>query len=582
MRNGLLLIFLKRYLKKYWVIFIIFAFFGLMSAKQFDKSITPIYQSTAIMFIATPISGSASANDLSPNSAINGLAQGSSFSLQRVLSYANILNSEANLLPVIDRLKLNISFEDLASQVTTTVDPNTVLIKVTVSNPSAKSAKEIVDAVASQFSKTAKSLEILDSQEALSPVKVSTVQYGQLPNSPTSPKKSRDSLIGLVLGLALGAALIRIFGLLDRRVKNDSQLGGIPLLGTIRFDSQFKTQPTIANLNTHAERAESFRAIRGNINFLRGGRKDFIVVVTSTLPKEGKSTTSLNLGLTFAMAGISTIIIESDMRRPSISGYCVADNITFQKDSNGGLSELLSAPVPINIKSLRNHVNVVVKQPKLAIMFAGKTPPNPSELMASERMSKLLDVAASFCEIVIVDTPPVGLVSDAAGIASKAAARILLVAAGQTKVEEFKVAIRVMENIGEGFDGVILNKIPKKRNNEYGYAGDTYGGYATLSHDYMNKKYTGYYDVKAENAPELTHKKSLFKFILGEFARIDTHVKKITYSIWKNSFWSPKFRNSEITSSKNSPESSFVATELEIIKNRSEAKVKTTSRRKIL
>jgi capsular exopolysaccharide synthesis family protein len=394
---------------------------------------------------------------------------------------------------------------------------------------------------------TALVLEIVDDIGLNSPVKVTIVQEGEISEVPFTPKRARDSLIGLILGLGFGAAFIRLFGLLDRRVKNETHLEGIPLLGTVRFDSHFQEHPTIANLETYSERVESFRAIRGNINFLRKGKGNFVLLVTSTLPKEGKSTTSINLGISFAKAGIKTLIIESDMRKPSIASYCRDSNIAVIGNELGGLSGLLSSPTPITSTNIGKFSLKLSDLGSLRILTAGKVPPNPSELMSGTRMLKLLDVAAKNYDLVIVDTPPVGLVSDATGIAAAVTARVVLVAAGQTKVEEFRVALRVMENVGQKFDGVILNKIPRKRNQEYGYGDLSYGGYSQLNNDYLSEKYSGYYD----GSKDVSDSKTSLSFI-GDLFRYPI-VKISSFLFGSRKVVRTKLRNLLKRSVKNPP-----------------------------
>ncbi|MFM9099721.1 MAG: YveK family protein, partial [Actinomycetota bacterium] len=194
-------------------------FLGLLISFLVTMSMTPIYKSSAQLFVSTP----ASAVDIS------ALLTGSSFSQQRVKSYAQIINSPVNLSPVVEELKLKMSAEELSENITASAPLDTVLISLTVSDTNPKRAARIANAVAQQFGITVKSLE-LQEIDTESPIKVSIAKFAVPPSAPASPKKTVNYLLGLMLGFGLGFGIASLRKLLDNTVKSEDDLGDIPLL----------------------------------------------------------------------------------------------------------------------------------------------------------------------------------------------------------------------------------------------------------------------------------------------------------------------------------------------------------------
>ena len=231
---------------------------GIIVSVAITFSMTPMYQATSQIFVSTP----ASSLDIS------ALATGSSFSQQRVKSYAQIINGPATLQPVIDSLELDETAYSLSKRVTASAPLDTVLITLKVSDESAILAAKIANAVARQFSITVASLEISQSGSGNSPVKVSTVKDAVTPTSPSSPKKALNLALGVLLGLGLGLALSIIRQIFDTTVKTEEDLMGLTLLSAIPFDKEAETKPLLTQLGRYASRAESYRQLRTNLQFV--------------------------------------------------------------------------------------------------------------------------------------------------------------------------------------------------------------------------------------------------------------------------------------------------------------------------
>ena len=440
---------------------------GVGTAAAVTFTATPQYAASAQIFVSTP----ASALD------ITALASGSSFSQQRVKSYAQIMNGPATLQPVINSLKLNTTVAALAKRVTASAPLDTVLITIKVTDPSPERAAAIANAVAAQFAVTVGALEV-SQVDSGSPVKISTVISATPPTSPSSPKKALNLALGLLLGLGLGFGIATLRQIFDNTVKNEEHLAGNSLLAAIGFDDEAEKKPLVTDIGRYASRAESFRQLRTNLQFIRAEDPPKVIAISSALPNEGKSSGAINLAITMTQAGFSVALVEADLRRPRVGGY-----LGYEK-TREGLTDLLTGRVELEAI---DSIMLPWGQHGLKVLAAGRIPPNPAELLNSGAMGRLLKSLRMKFDYVIIDCPPLLPVTDAAVIASQADGVLLIIRAGSTKVTQFKGAVDSITAVGSTVLGVVLNMIPKSRSgDEYGYRygssyyyGNKYGSYAS-------------------------------------------------------------------------------------------------------
>jgi polysaccharide biosynthesis transport protein len=425
---------------------------GLIVAAAITFTTTPLYQSQAEIFVTTP----AAALDIS------ALATGSSFSQERVKSYVQIVNSPKTLKPVIARLGLKMDASKLSSMITATAPLDTVLILLTVTDTDPKRAAEIANAVADQFGVTVGDLE-LNGIGVNSPVKVSTVKDAIPASSPSSPKKTINFALGLMLGFGLGIGLASLRKLLDNSIKNEDDLQGTPLLAAIGFDEIADEKPLITQLQRYAVRTESFRTLRTNLQFLSPDSHPQVIVVTSALPNEGKTTSSINLAISLAQAGAKVVLVEADLRRPKVPLYLEMSSMSE------GLSELISGSKKLTLQGIRSLLHPY-ESTGLKVLLSGKIPPNPAELLSSNKFEEVIAMLRKQFEYVIIDCTPLLPVTDAAIVSAKADGCVLVVHAGATKRPHFIGSRDVVKAVGSVILGVILNKIPESSlEYEYGY-----------------------------------------------------------------------------------------------------------------
>lgn len=203
--------------------------------------------------------------------------------------------------------------------------------------------------------------------------------------------------------------------------------------------------------------AESYRTLRTNIEYSIIDEKNKVILVTSSEPGEGKTTTSGNIALALAQSDKKVIIVDCDLRKPSI-------HKRFKLSNEVGLSEVILGKESITFAGQKYSDN-------LTVLTSGKIPPNPSEMLASKNMTSLVEALKKVFDYVILDTPPVLAVTDAQIIATKADGVVLVVRAEKTKKDTVKSALELLKKVNANILGTVLNGTEMKKDNYYYYYG---------------------------------------------------------------------------------------------------------------
>ena len=448
-----------RILRKRWLSIAIMTALGVALAAAYSLMSPKVYQATAQNFVA--IGGT------SANAQNNVVYSGSSFTLQRVKSYVEIVDSPEVLAPVIAATGVDLTVPQLAAKVSATNPPQTVLLRVTVQDSNPNQARELANAVATSF---ARQIEILETPEGAteSPVKVTVTSPASLPGAPISPNSRVNIVLGLLLGLGAGVAYALLREQLDTSVKGESDVSEITNktnLGMLLYDPESKSNPLVA-LNQQSIRSEGFRTMRTNLQYIDVDNPPRAVVITSSLPAEGKTTTSANLAITLAQAGQKVCLVEADLRKPKLADYLGIEGGT-------GLVDLLTGSQKLE------DVMIPWQRGLLTVIPSGPIPPNPSEILGSQQMAHLMDDLKAQFDIVVIDAPPLLPVTDAAILATSADGAILVARFGKTTKEQLRKATEVLDIVGARLLGTVLNFVPTKGSG-YGYGsnyGYGYGGY---------------------------------------------------------------------------------------------------------
>jgi succinoglycan biosynthesis transport protein ExoP len=451
---------------------------GLGAAGGITYLSTPMYEAKIQLFVSTQ----------SSDFDISALVQGSSFTQQRVKSYAQIIPSPTTLTPVVQKLQLDISAEDLSKRVKASAPLDTVLINVSVTDESPIRAARIANAIGSHFSSFVNNLELSKADNS-PPIKVSVVKSATAPESPSSPRTTLNLLLGLILGFGLGIGIAILRQLFDTTIKNESDLEQTPLLGAIGFDEEASSKPLITQLSRYGARTEAFRQIRTNIQYIRADQPPKVIAVTSAVPSEGKTSTSINLALSLAQSGFKVAFIETDLRRPKSSTY-----LGINRKVNG-LSEILTGKVSGSIEeSITSTVQSIGEDSILTFLSSGAIPPNPAELLDSKSFDTVVDFFRENFDFTILDCPPVLPVADASIVATRVDGVLVVVEAGKTRRNQFLGVREAITHVGGQILGVILNKIPHSRtSDDYGYR---YGYGYGYKRKYGGYRYSGYKSYK--------------------------------------------------------------------------------------
>ncbi len=288
---------------------------------------------------------------------------------------------------------------------------------------------------------------------------------------PVSPQPLRNGVLGFFVGLVFGLGMAFLFEYLDNTIKSTEeaeQLFGAPVLGSIPTEQFEKDESRRLTIVEHpgSRAAEAYRALRNSIDFVNFERDIKTMLVTSAAPGEGKSTVSANLAASLAMTGARVVLINCDFRRPTTDQF-------FRVDNQLGLSDVLAGRIDLQA-ALQ-----VPGDENLKVLTPGKMPPNPSELLGSEKMIALIETLKADHDWIIVDSPPLLAVADAAATA-RWTDGVLMVTRGGVSTHPAAVNARdILDKVGARILGVVVWGI-----DERGKSGGYYGGH-----------YFGYYGV---------------------------------------------------------------------------------------
>ncbi|WP_454699208.1 polysaccharide biosynthesis tyrosine autokinase [Arthrobacter humicola] len=436
-----------RILRRSWVLIVGTTLAGILIGGGTSVLTKPTYTAETQLFVAIQNSGS-----------VQELQQGNTFSQARVQSYVRTVESPLVLQPVIDTLGLAMTAEELAGNVTASTDLNTVLISISASDNSPVRAAAIAQSVADSLVRVVDNLE-RPKTGGTSPVSLSVIKPAVAPVTPSAPHTRLNLLLGLLVGLALGVVGAVLRTTLDSRIRGEAdlrQVTKVPLLGGISFDQDATRKPLLTQGEHQSQRAESFRQLRTNLQFANVSGRAKTLLVTSSLPGEGKSTTATNLAIAIAQAGQTVCLIDADLRRPMVNEY-------LGLDRNAGLTTALVGEADVND----------LLQPwgddNLYVLTSGRIPPNPSELLGAEVMHSLIMRLEQAFDTVIIDAPPLLPVTDAAVLSQHVGGVLIVVGTQKVRQHDLEKSLMALEMVGANVLGAVLNRLPPKGPDAYSY-----------------------------------------------------------------------------------------------------------------
>lgn len=290
------------------------------------------------------------------------------------------------------------------------------------------------------------------------------------PKEPILPRKKLNIILGLLMGLGLGVALAFTMDYMDDSISTlqDLEFIGLPLIATIpvikpeqagslfsrmvQFDDpevNAINERLVTHLRPRSPVSEAYRSLRTNILFTAPENPKHIILVTSSGPREGKSTSVANLAITFSQMGSKTLLIDADLRRPMLHKL-------FQVEQQPGLTNVL-----IGQKSFDESVTAVADVPNLFLLTCGINPPNPAELLGSERMHALLQQLRDQYTMILIDTPPVNAVTDPSVLARFVDGAMLVIRSAETQCGSALVAAEQLRRVEAPVLGIILNNVSR-------------------------------------------------------------------------------------------------------------------------
>ncbi|MBO0980996.1 polysaccharide biosynthesis tyrosine autokinase [Microbacterium sp. SD291] len=445
-----------RILHRNWIFLLALLLLGIGVSAAYALLTPPKYVTSTQLYVSVRTEGAATGD----------LVQGTTFARQMVTSYVDVIPTALVLDPVIEDLDLDTSVSALAQRISATTPLNTVTIDLTVTDGDPELAAAIANRTAVSFADAVQNtLEKPGADDAASPVQVTVTNPATVPARPSSPNIPLFIALGAMLGLAAGIGFALLRTVLDTRIHtlhDVEHLTDRPLLGGIAFDPDAVKRPLIVHADPRSPRSESFRTLRTNLQFLDVDGDTRTFVISSAGPGEGKSTTAANLAIALSETGARIALVDGDLRLPRVADYMAIEG-------GVGLTDVLIGRVDVADVLQKWGAN------SLYVLPSGTVPPNPSELLGSAAMSRLLKTLGEYFDVIIIDAPPLLLVTDAAVIGRKASGVLLAVASGKTRKQELTGAVRALETAGVAMLGAVVTMLPTKGPDSYGYGAYTYG-----------------------------------------------------------------------------------------------------------
>lgn len=465
-----------RVLRVYWKAIVAFTLLCTLAAAGWTVLQPKIYSSDSSGIVVTPGSDNVSLS-----------LAGDSLAKAKVKNYESVAKSRLVADRVIASLGLDTTADALLGSISVKVPLDTAEIRVTAESTDPATAQRVADAWVNGLAAQVEAIETAPAGDAgaasgasassdagapagatATAVRVLPLGKAVLPSAPTSPNLKLNLALGALVGLALGVAYAVVRRYLDRRISKAAeieQLFGVPVIGTLPVDRRLEERSTVLDAGTAARlqdaggaMAEALRELRTNLSFLDVDQPPRIIVVTSSVQSEGKSTATANLAVTMAAAGENVVVVDGDLRRPTLVDV-------FNLVPGAGVTDVLTGKA-----ELADVLQPWGALPNLSVLGSGRIPPNPSELLGSQAMKNMLAALAKDA-VVLVDAPPLLPVTDAAVLSRAADGAIVVVRTGRTTQEQLGQSLGNLEKVKGRVLGAVLNYVPTRGTDSYSYYG---------------------------------------------------------------------------------------------------------------
>lgn len=434
------------FLKYYWnkiAIVCIFTVLGLIVSIIYTFKIqTPIYEANTTLILVNN-SGEITTSDITINKNL-------------VSTYREIIKSKLILKQVIKDLKLDMEYEDLKHNVNVTSVQDTETILISVHDKDSNLARNIANQIAIVFETEIRDIYNIEN--------VSIIDEAETDDEPYNVHVIKQFVLGTGLGFFISSILIAICFYFDDTIKSEEEIEKFikkPVLGTVPKyinKANNKERDLIIYTDSKSNISEAVRTLRTNLQFSSIDKKLKTILVTSSVPSEGKSFIASNLAVSLANSGNRVLLVDCDIRKGR-------QHKIFGCPNKKGLSNLLLENVG---QVYRTYINES-KIPNLYLMFKGVTPPNPSELLNSEKNKKLIESLSNNFDIIIFDGAPISGLADSLVMSNLVDGVILVTAYKKTSKTLLNDTKKNLENVGANILGVVLNGSETYKSKYYGH-----------------------------------------------------------------------------------------------------------------
>jgi len=448
---------LEAVMKKAWLIILIAILCAAIAFAVTYFLITPEYESSAMFYVNN---SAFSVGETSLSITSSDITASKSL----VETYIVILNTRSTLTDVIDYAGVDLTYTQLKDMITAGSVNETEVFQITVTHTDPYEAQKIADAIAYILPK--KISGIIDGTSA------HIVDAAVVPSQPSSPNIAQNTIIGFLIGAMLTVGVIVLRKLFDITIRNEAdvtQMATHPILASVpdmsaaskggyyrSYDKKSqkssvrqKTPTTMVGDDISFAAAESYKLLRTKLQYSFAEEEACRVIgVSSALAGEGKSLTSVNLAFSLSQLGKRVLLIDCDMRRPSVS-------VKLPIAKSPGLSGYLSGQQPIDV--LFQHCGIAGHENAFHVLASGKIPPNPMELLSSVRMERLIEHLRSVYDYIILDLPPVDEVGDALAVAKKIDGILMVVRQDYCNRVALNMALRQFAFLDARILGIVYN-----------------------------------------------------------------------------------------------------------------------------
>ncbi|HUQ62730.1 MAG TPA: polysaccharide biosynthesis tyrosine autokinase [Acidimicrobiales bacterium] len=321
-----------------------------------------------------------------------------------------------------------------------------------------------LDALVNQQSELKRTLDTVTLQAGVNTGSATVLRAATVPTGPVKPRLNRTALVATFVGLFLGIAMALVADQLDDTVKTRHDVehaagSTVPLLAMIPLSRSTRPGEIVALTRSNSPDAEAYRSLRTSVQYHGVDHSIGCLQVTSPAASDGKTTTAVNLAVVLAQSGLRMVVVDCDLRRPSIHRF-------FGLSSEVGLTSVV-----VGRATLSAALQPVPGVPNLSVLTSGPLPHNPADFVSSRRVGEVLASLRAEGATVMIDCPPLLPVTDASIMASRADATLLVVSAGVTSRKQLKRAVELLRQVGAPLAGTVFNRVTSGgAGYEYGYA----------------------------------------------------------------------------------------------------------------